>query len=68
MERKIGEQFDYNGVTLEVCGAKAQPSNPCGDCYFLGSDRCFEIITKTGFCSDVFRSDKKDVYFKEVKK
>ena len=65
MERRIGEQFDYNGVTLEV--AKSPKGHPCCDCYFLLKD-CYAALDKTGNCSDTFRNDKRNVYFKEVKK
>lgn len=64
MERRIGEQFNYGEVTLEV--AEATEDNLCGDCYFLLNDRCFESMDKTGKCS--LREDKRGVYFKEVKK
>ena len=67
MERKIGEQFKYNGVTLDVCVAKAYKNAPCGDCYFLHYDRCFKVMDITGKCSEKFREDKRSVYFKKVK-
>ncbi len=67
MERRIGEQFKYEGVTLEV--AEAPKGNPCGDCYFLlKENKCFESVDKTGKCSETYRDDKKIIYFKEVKK
>lgn len=65
MERKIGEQFDYNGVTLEV--AEDTNGNYCGDCYFL-NNCVFKLINKTGNCSAKIRSDNRSVHFKEVKK
>jgi len=68
MERKIGEQFKYKGVTLEVCVSKAPISKPCEGCYFIRYDKCFRVMDITGKCSSTFRSDKKDVCFKEVKK
>ena len=64
MERRIGEQFKYEGVTLQV--VEAPNDTICGDCYFLLNDRCFESMDKTGKCS--LREDKRGVYFKEVKK
>lgn len=68
MERRIGEQFYYGGVTLEVCVAKSPISKPCEDCYFLHNEKCFKFMDITGKCSDTFREDKRSVYFKEVEK
>ena len=67
MERKIGERFEYDGITLEV--AEAPNDNPCGDCYFLlKENECFESVSKTGNCSETYREDKRIIYFKEVTK
>lgn len=67
MERKIGERFEYKGVTLEV--AEAPNGNICGDCYFLLKENmCFKSVDETGNCYERYRDDKKNVYFKEVKK
>lgn len=67
MERRIGEQFKYEGVTLEVAEAqKYHPLYPCCDCYFLLKGRCYER-DKTGKCSKTLREDKREIYFKEVK-
>ena len=64
MERQIGEIFDYNGKTLKVAEAKKyHPLYPCCDCYFLLKGGCADLI-----CSEILRDDKRDVYFKEVKK
>ena len=60
MERKIGEIFKYNDVTLEV--VKANPG--CEGCYFK-QRLCGESIYITGSCSS--RKDKTSVIFKEVK-
>lgn len=69
MERKIGEQFKYKGVKLEVCVTKAPKSKPCGDCYFqFKENRCFEYMDITGKCYGKYRTDKREVFFKEVKK
>lgn len=66
MERRIGEQFKYEGVTLEV--AESPNGKPCGDCYFLlNENKCFESGSKTGKCSETYREDERSVYFKEVK-
>lgn len=60
MERKIGEIFKYNDVTLKVVN-----SNPgCEGCYFK-QRLCGESIYITGSCSS--RKDKTPVIFKEVK-
>lgn len=68
MERRIGEQFKYEGVTLEVCVVKDPENKPCGDCYFLRNKKCFEFSDITRVCSESFREDERSVYFKEVKK
>lgn len=67
MERRIGEQFNYDEVTLEVCVAKAPIRRPCEGCYFLHYDRCYRVMDITGKCSKNYRTDKREVYFKEVK-
>ncbi len=63
MERRIGEQFKYKGVTLEV--AESPKGHPCCYCYFL-RENCYAVLDKTGNCSEGFRSDNRDVHFKEV--
>lgn len=64
MERKIGERFEYQGVTLEVCPEHSK-INCCDGCYF--SDKvCHRILSKTGKCDQ--RDDNKSVIFKEVTK
>lgn len=58
--RKIGECFEYDGVTLKVVA-----SCSCVDCYFV--DTCtIEPDNKpleAGFCSAIYRTDKKSVKF-----
>ena len=67
MERKIGEKFKYKGVKLEVVKAyRSHPLYPCCDCYFLTRGSCDKFMYQTGKCCN--RVDKRDVYFKEVKK
>ena len=66
MERRIGEKFEYDGVTLEV--AVAPYGNHCSNCYFLLNDKCAESMDITGKCYESFRKDHRRVYFKEVKK
>ena len=62
MERQIGEQFDYEGVRLEVV-----EDYTCDKCFF-NNNNCFRF--KYGFnvyCSGNYRSDGKFVSFKKVK-
>lgn len=61
MERKIGETFEFEGKLYAVVEPK---SNLCPSCAFKG--RCADVYKVVGAC--VFRSDKKLVIFKEIKK
>ena len=61
--RRIGEQFNYGEVTLEVTESNNVKS--CCDCYFL-NNWCAESFDTRGKCSKRARDDKRDVYFKEV--
>lgn len=65
MERKIGEQFDCNGVPLEVV---EEGEFACEGCYFRHPQFCYycDIMAIIGPCSAIERYDKKDVIFKEV--
>lgn len=73
MERKVGNKFDYEEVTLEVV-----EHQDCLGCYFhkyhipcnnntiriacnLSTER-----NAIGHCSKVYREDKKNIIFKEV--
>lgn len=59
MERKIGEQFEYNGVTLEVVA-----KDNCDECYFKYLDTgCLD-----NKCSGSVRSDEEYVIFKQIDK
>ena len=60
MERRIGERFDYNGVTLEVVNQRG-----CEGCYFFTIWNCNELEIK-GHCRMSLRTDKKPVIFKLV--
>lgn len=65
MERKIGEQFEYDGITLEVVKQES-----CEGCYFFNIFKlryCNNSEIK-GHCLMSLRSDKKMVIFKEVTK
>ena len=65
MERKIGEQFEYDGVTLEVV-----ESGSCKGCFFFvgGANIYCKVFNGeiTGPC--IGRSDCKSVMFKKVTK
>ena len=65
MERQIGEQFDYDGLKLEVV---ENDDNHCEGCYFQKWIICrFPVVADiTGMCSATQRDDEKDVIFKEV--
>lgn len=63
MERKIGETFEFEGKTLQV---KAANDDGCEDCIF--NVKCTRgIKSVTGLCESIYRDDKKDVIFVEVK-
>lgn len=63
MERKIGETFEFDGKTLQV---KAANDDGCEDCIF--NVKCTRgIKSVTGLCESIYRDDKKDVIFVEVK-
>ena len=59
MERKIGEIFNYKGVTLKV----VEEIDGCDYCYFKDVGNC---NSDTPNCTG--RSDGKSVIFKEVDK
>ena len=66
MERKIGEIFIYDGVTLEVAMLK---NGLCKGCYFYGGYiKCQnrEVRNTIGSCSPFSRNDVKNVIFKKV--
>lgn len=62
MERRIGEQFKYEGVTLEVA---EMGNHNCEECFFFEEPHAF---CNKMMCSMFERADYTDVYFKEVKK
>lgn len=66
--REIGSTFYDNGVKLQVCDANVCGSYlPCiSHCYYH-LEKCGDKMTIHGFCGIKTRSDRKDVYFKEVK-
>ena len=67
MERKIGEEFEYNGVRLKVV-----EEDFCENCYFRDkheNESCARSkhISVSGICSKVKREDSKSVQFIEIK-
>lgn len=67
MERPVGDQFNYEGVTLEV----VQVENfSCKGCYFYDTKiqcRLESVRDHIGHCTESYRKDKKIVIFKEAK-
>ena len=63
MERQIGEQFDYDGVRLEVV-----ESGPCKGCHFFKSTIYCDGYKNedVGDCGPDGRSDGKSVKFQKV--
>ena len=62
MERKIGEEFEYNGVSLKVIQYKANDGKCCRGCFFaIGCIRRDKSIT--GECCKSKRIDRRDVKF-----
>ncbi len=59
MERKIGEQFEYDGITLEVVNHLG-----CEGCHFSTLVNCDNSFC--GECHSFNRTDKKPVIFKLV--
>lgn len=64
MERQIGEKFKCGEVTLEV--TESPNCNSCDNCYFMLYAWCGKFANITGKCCGEFRTDKRDVIFKEV--
>lgn len=60
MERKIGEIFTCNGKTYQVVKGIA-----CNDCC-VSQDHCFSIRESLGLCTDISRTDKTSIIFKEI--
>ena len=60
MERKIGEIFKYNGISMKC--VKSEKFDNCRKCYFMGDIGCSKHSV-VGFCGDVFRSDHTEVHF-----
>ena len=60
MERKIGEIFTCDGKTYQVVKGVT-----CDGCCIL-NDHCFSIREFLGPCTDVARTDKTGIIFKEI--
>ena len=60
MERKIGEIFTCEGKTYQVVKGIS-----CDGCCIL-HDHCFSIRESLGLCTDVSRTDKTGIIFKEI--
>ena len=66
INRKIGERFDYDGVTLEVVEVK---NSFCTGCYFYNKKiECEERVVRNtiGCCGEYSRGDGKIVIFRKV--
>ena len=63
MERKIGEIFKYKGITYKTVSRNKN----CEGCIFVNDD-CFknDLYFVRGSCSELLRSDKLNVQFKEI--
>ena len=66
MERKIGEEFEYNGVRLKVVKYKASDGSCCGGCT-LNISCGMRDKSITGECSAFKRTDQTNVKFIKVK-
>ena len=65
MKRKIGEEFEYEGVKLKVVEAH----NYCESCYFDGTRECCSdkfTATVIGECMPMQRDDYEEVIFEKV--
>lgn len=62
MEKKIGEVFEYNGVTLITI-----ENNSCEGCFFNNRNIC-TIGNRLFLCSSIFREDNKNVIFRDDNK
>lgn len=60
MERKIGERFEYNGITIEIVETEY---HSCDKCVFF--EQSLEFCNNIK-CADYERFDGKNIYFKEV--
>ena len=66
MEHKLGEKFDYDGITLKVVKDKG---SGCEGCYFrVNESSCsYSVRDVVGPCGECKRSDGNGVIFKGMK-
>ena len=66
MEHKLGEKFDYDGITLKVVKDKG---SGCEGCYFcVNYSSCsYRVRDVVGPCGECKRSDGNGVIFKRMK-
>lgn len=64
MDKKIGEVFEHNGVTLITIEDKN--NDGCKECYFFNGNICTAESNQYILCSAPCRDDNKNVIFKEV--
>lgn len=64
MDKRIGEVFEHNGVTLITIEDKN--NDGCKECYFLNGSICTVCNNSEIFCTASCRDDKKNVIFKKV--
>ena len=64
MDKKIGEVFEHNGVTLITIEDKN--NNGCKGCYFFNSNICIVEYDQHIPCSALCRDDNKSVIFRKV--
>lgn len=66
-EYKIGDTFNYKGITLKV---ERADGDSCENCYFHNKNNIVHPNLDTELflsCSAVFRTDHKNIIFKEIK-
>lgn len=64
MDKKIGEVFEHNGVTLITIEDKN--NDGCKECYFLNGSICTVCNNSEIFCTASCRDDNKNVIFKKA--
>lgn len=68
LTRPIGSYFYDRGVKLQVCDASnSDRLFPCFKYCHYHLEKCGDSMSIHGFCGIMTRTDRKNVYFKEVK-
>ena len=62
-ERRVGEEFEYEGKKLKVVETEI---TKCDECYFLNNNACLKNYQVAGECSSRKRTDYKPIIFMEV--